>query len=360
MYTVLTGAKINMGDFLIEERCTALLKKHLPEEELFVLPHFEPLDTHLEKINSGKAIIIMGGPGFQPSFYPGVYKLTGDLNRIRVPIVPMGLGWKGVPGDFNTLRNYRFTPSSMTVLKRISAETKYLGCRDYLTCEALRRNGIENPLMIGCPVWYRIDAIGKSPVRPREVTSLAVTPAQRSIYQKQSIELLREISNMFPTAARYCSFNRGISQDHPLLPPADRRNNAAISDAAESLGYEVVDTSFGTDKIGFYEECDIHVGYRVHTHLHFLSSRKPSILLHEDGRGRGVSEALNVLGVDAFRAGRMGILRKIRPSKYAVEQVKTYLLSELENGFSRFAGFGKIIDEQYEIMKQFIRSLPEA
>lgn len=30
----------------------------------------------------------------------------------------------------------------------------HFGCRDYLTVEALRRNGIHNELITGCPVWY--------------------------------------------------------------------------------------------------------------------------------------------------------------------------------------------------------------
>jgi hypothetical protein len=359
VYTLLTGAKINMGDFLITDRCQKLLKAHLPDEEQFVLPHWEQLDSHLERINSSKAIIIMGGPGFQPQFYPGVYKLASDLSRIKVPIVPMGLGWKGVPGDYRTLQGYRFSPVATDVLKRISLETTFLGCRDYMTAEVLRRNGISNPLMTGCPVWYHLDSLGKPFSRPSAVNSIVVTPAQRPVYRDQSVALLKEITTLLPKAKKYCSFNRGIDQEHPLLSAGEKRNNRHIADAANGLGYEVKDTSGGLENTEFYEDCDLHLGYRVHSHLHFISRRMPSILLHEDGRGRGMSEALNLLGVDAFAPSR-GVFRKLKPSDTAVEQVRLYLRAEMDSGFARFAGADRVIDAHYDVMCRFIQSLPGA
>jgi len=360
MYTVLTGAKINMGDFLITERCMALLRAHLPEHELFVLPCWEPLDAHLDRINSGDAVIIMGGPGFQPGFYPRVYRLTADLDRIRVPVVPMGLGWKGYPGDERTLRTYRFSASSRRAIERFSAQARYMGCRDYLTCELLERNGVRNALMTGCPVWYRLDAIGRGATLPSEVAGLTVTPAQRHLYRDQSIAMLELLARRFEGATRFCAFNRGIDRDDPLIPPADRANNRVIAAAARRLGYEVIDTSGGTDRIGFHERCDLHVGYRVHTHLHFLSARKPSILLHEDGRGRGVSQAIGTPGVDAFVIRELLGARRIRPDAEAIPRLDRCLAFERASGFARFSGVGAVIDAHYEVMKRFIRALPGA
>ncbi|MBN2342985.1 MAG: polysaccharide pyruvyl transferase family protein [Deltaproteobacteria bacterium] len=357
MYTLLTGAKINMGDYLITERCRQLLRAHLPNEEQLVLPHWKPLSDHLEQVNASKAVIIMGGPGFQPGFYPRVYKLHTDMNAIKVPIVPLGLGWKGVPGDWETLNRYRFTPESKRVLERISAETRYLGCRDYMTVEALKRNGINNPLMTGCPVWYRLDALGKPFERPRQLSRIVVTPAQRPVYQRQSKSLLQQIHQAFPKAEKYCSFNRGITQEHPLLGTAEKKNNQQIADYAASLGYQVKDTSGDLKHIDFYDSCDVHVGYRVHSHLYFISSRKPSILLHEDGRGRGASEALNLLGVDAFVPGRR-FVKKLQPAPDAVDRTLSLLQAELENGFNRFAGLHLVLDEQYKVMTHFIDTLP--
>jgi hypothetical protein len=49
MYTVLSGAKKNIGDFLITERAKKLLRKHKPEHELFQLPHWESLENNIDK-----------------------------------------------------------------------------------------------------------------------------------------------------------------------------------------------------------------------------------------------------------------------------------------------------------------------
>ena len=190
MYTVLSGAKINMGDFLITQRAKELLTHLRPEHTLLQLPHWESLDPHLDQLNRSAAVIILGGPGYQPRFYPGVYRLTQDLARITVPIIPLGLGWKGYPGDWETVRNYRFTGESLQALRRIAAGTPYLGCRDHLSREVLRRNGIPNGLVTGCPTWFHLPSLGQPLRTPRTVSALVVTPAQRAMYQQQSIELL--------------------------------------------------------------------------------------------------------------------------------------------------------------------------
>lgn len=375
MYTVLSGAKKNIGDFLITDRCKKLLQEHRPEHELFQLPHWESFEKNLEKVNDSKAVIIMGGPGFQPHFYPGVYKLMPNIEDIKVPIIPMGLGWKGFPGDQDTLKRYRFSRSSMKILNKISKETKHIGCRDYLTKEALKLNGLDNVLMTGCPVWYDIDSIGKPIKKPEQIKKFAFTPAQNHIYRNQSIEILKVLKTIFQDAESYCSFHRGVMANDQFTSKADEDNNVAIKNEAEKLGYIVVDTSFDLEKLNFYEECDLHIGYRVHGHIYFLSKRRPSILIHEDGRGRGVSEALNILGIDGFTRTFSrsltdkisipqvsGSIRKvfgvIKPNKDARDILETYIRDEIENDFARFSGIHNVIDSHYEIMKKFINGLP--
>ena len=347
-----------MGDFLITQRARELLSHLRPEHELFQLPHWEPLEPHLEQINASRAVIILGGPGYQPQFYPGVYKLTQDLDRLRVPIIPLGLGWKGFPGDWDTVRNYRFTPASLRVLQRIATGTPFLGCRDHLSREVLRRNGIPNALVTGCPAWYHLPSLGQPLRVPGSVTSFAVTPAQRLMYQAQSIAVLRALADRFPGARRYCSFNRGIAQEDARIPEEDRRNNRMIAAAALQLGYEVMDVSGGLDRVGFYDSCDFHVGYRVHSHIYFLSRRRPSFLLHEDGRGRGMSAALSVFGVDAFERDRAFWRRGIRPGRDTVEMLTAYVEEEVANSFARFAGVPAVLDAHYTIMQRFVMGLP--
>jgi len=375
MYIVLSGAKKNLGDFLITDRCKTLLQEHRPDRQLVQLPHWETLDSQLDIVNASKAIIIMGGPGFQPNFYPGVYKLVQNIENIKVPIIPMGLGWKGFPGDYLTLKNYRFTQPSLELLKKISNECQYIGCRDYMTKTVLERTGIPNALMTGCPVWYDIESIGKAMSRPKDIKKVVFTPAQDPIYRGQAVDSMKLLRNLFPHAELYCSFHRGFDANDVFTPKADEINNRLIKQQAENLGYKTVDVSFDVSKIQFYDDCDLHIGYRVHGHIYFLSKRKPSILIHEDGRGRGVSESLNVLGVDGFERTfvsriadgyNIPILSKIIKKSLGVikanvnteEMMKNYINEELDSRFSRFAGVSHVIDAHYEVMKKFINSLP--
>ena len=103
MYICLTGAKKNIGDFFITDRAIKLLKYFKPDEEFKILPHWETLEDNLDLVNGSKGIIILGGPGYQPQMYPKIYKLTNPLEKIQVPIIPLGLGWKGFPGDDFTI-----------------------------------------------------------------------------------------------------------------------------------------------------------------------------------------------------------------------------------------------------------------
>ncbi len=45
---------------------------------------------------------------------------------------------------------------------------------------------------------------------------------------------------------------------------------------------------------------DLHIGYRVHTNIYFLSHRKPSILITEDSRGKGLLDTLGCVGAIGY------------------------------------------------------------
>lgn len=375
MYTVLTGARINVGDFLITHRAKKLLRALKPEHELFQLPTNEPLDPHLDRIHSGAAIIIMGGPGYQPRFHPGVYKLTRRIEDLRVPVIPMGLGWKGFPGDFETLKTYRFDAPSIRALQWISRHVEFMGCRDYLTVEALRRNGIGNALMTGCPVWYDLPSIGHRVRAPEAVRKVVFTPTQGHRLVSQSIEIMGLLRDLFPGAERFCSFHHGTAADPRVFKRSQIAANRRLVAAAAQHGFEVVDAARDLSRIAFYKDCDLHVGYRVHAHLDFLSRRRPSILIHEDGRGRGVTDALGAPAVDGFRrkwtSGMLnalssrGVARvmaaadlEIGPDQDAPARLKILIEQELTSDFSRFAGVGQVIDAHFDVMKRFVLGLP--
>lgn len=136
---------------------------------------------------------------------------------------------------------------------------------------------------------------------------------------------------------------------------------------------EIADLSFSYENYRIYNNVEFHVGFRVHAHLYFLSRRYPSLLIHEDGRGRSISETLGIYGVDAFCRHPLGGLLQpldrmlqrlsIAPIKHDVknnvpEIVECLLINHLESGFSGYAGISNVIDQNFGIMKKFLQSLP--
>lgn len=372
MYVVLSGAKKNAGDFLITERAEALLRHLRPDHELVRLPGWEPLEPHLDRVNSAAAVIILGGPGLQPRMYPHVYKLTRNLSDIKPPIVLMGSGWKAFPGDAQSLREFQFTDQSLDALRLISSRAKFLSCRDVASVQVLRAHGIQNALMTGCPVWYDLESMGK-PMKRGKVSTLVFSPAQLSFYRQPSIAVAEVLSRLFPEARRICSFHRGIGQKDQFTSDEEIENNLKVSAAAERLGYEIVDVSGSSRGSEDYDRCDLHVGFRLHAHLYTLSKRIPSVLLHEDGRGVAASQTLNVRGFDAFeRTWAASIswpsrriartvekkLRGLIPSSRCATDVKSYLEHLLQTDFAAYAGVGAVIDAHFATMKRFAESLP--
>ncbi|MEG2347698.1 MAG: polysaccharide pyruvyl transferase family protein [Cetobacterium sp.] len=374
-YVTLTGGKINIGDFLITYRCEKLLNHLRPDRDLIKINSWENLEENLELINNSKGIIIYGGPGYQPQMYPKIYKIVDDLEKIKVPIIPLGLGWYGYPGDEITLENYKFSKKTFNFLKdHVEKKGINLSCRDYYTRKMLKNNGLKNVKMTGCPVWYDLESLGKEVESLKNIKKVVYTPAQDKTFKDQSIEVMKILRKKFPKAEIYCSFHRGLGIKNHYTKDWEVENTKKIASAAKNLNIIPIDTAFDLEKIKFYDECDLHVGYRVHGHIYFLSKRKPSILLHEDGRGKGVSEALNILGIDAFKRNILSktieksndflfrVMKKfnfiILPDDKALKILDRYLDEEIENGFIRFKGVGKIIDENYEEMSNFIKKLP--
>ena len=87
MYTLLVGARINAGDYLIGHRGMALIEKFTPAKRWIALDRWKTLDSELGTVNKSRAVVLLGGPAYKADFYPRVYPLSSSgLDAIRVPI----------------------------------------------------------------------------------------------------------------------------------------------------------------------------------------------------------------------------------------------------------------------------------
>lgn len=373
-YVVLSGAIKNVGDFLITDQCKKLIKQFKPDVRFIQVGRGESLDNRLYEVNNADAIIILGGPGYIPQMYPNVYKLVANLERLKPPIIPMGVGWNMYPGDYKSLQSFVFDKSSLALLHKIAKSAPYVGCRDFYSYSILKRHGVSNALVTGCPALYNLDYIGQ-PIRiPKQVKTLAFTPGQDIRYSTQTIGVMKVLRKSFPNTRIICAFHRGLAKVDTHTDLVDAHNTNTIAQEAIALDMETIDLSYNLEKMKIYDGIDLHVGYRVHAHIYFLSMRRPSLLIHEDGRGKSISETIGVYGVDAFQrkiGGRIFyelnlLLRRFNiPVCFKLDVVKNVpgmvehlLLGHVDNGFKSFFGVSNVIDANFEEMKKFIMALP--
>ena len=311
MHILLSGAKKNVGDFLIFDRAKKLLGHHLEDKEFVIVNRWEKLDEKIEMVNQAKSIILCGGPGYGKNFYPIIYPLTSPLEKIEVPIIPLGLGW-GV-NQF-TQKDFKFSEESEEAIKFIHKRHE-TSVRDDFTLKMMNEQKISNIVMTGCPAWHDLKYVEKKFEKPKVKKIVITTPAGLN-YINQSIKLMRLVKKSFPGVKILASFHRGIKRDE-LTPRKQSWGYQYLAFRARAMGLKVVDLAYDVKKLELYQDYDLHIGYRVHAHILFLSQRKPSILLHEDWRGKGLTETLkSSYDVSAFEEGT------IKKMKEKIEKVK--------------------------------------
>lgn len=299
MLVTLTGAIKNVGDYLIGARGRSLLKAHV-DTDIMDVNRFNLTREDMDVMNTARAVVLCGGPAYKADIFPRVY--PEFLAELKVPVIPMGLGWSGNP--FGKPEAFAFNKTSEQILRHIHSNISVSSCRDHLTHGILNRYGFNN-LMTGCPAWYDLETIDAdftfNPDIKRVVFSSPAAVTQ------ESMQVMKLVAKRFPKAEKICSFHRGILPDR-YTHWRQSIKYSAMAAYAITLGYKVVDTSYALEKIDFYKDCHLHIGYRVHAHILFLSRRKPSFLINEDGRGQGQAKSL---GLPALNAGDTTMLTQL-------------------------------------------------
>ncbi|TBN00185.1 polysaccharide pyruvyl transferase family protein [Hyunsoonleella flava] len=342
MIILLSGQIKNIGDFLITDRAKSLFEEFV-DKDVVILDRTKDLSDQLDLINKSRFVVLCGGPAYASNIYKGIYPLVDDLSLIKVPIIPFGLGWCGRPAG--SPLSFSFNEESDSFLRKVHNEIKSSSCRCNVTEKVLKNNGFDNVTMTGCPVWYHLPSIGKKFNKIETVKHVVFTTAADPKLIKQTVSLIKVISKQFPEAKITMTYHRGIFPDkHTTI-------RATMGYLAMALGAKFVDSkisikdvAYDLKKLNFYDDCDFHIGYRVHAHLYFLSKRLPSLLINEDGRGKGMVETMNL---PVFNIEDMDI----------ISRVDNTLAEYKENNFSSFSEIGNYIDNQFIIMKNFLTNL---
>jgi len=338
MIVTITGAFRNVGDHLIGHRARILLKKYV-DSEIVNINRNHIGDYEYRIMNEADAVILCGGPAYQESIYPKVYPL--NLDRIKRPVIPMGLGWKS--GLDQSPEKFDFTPEAKKFVQSVHSNISLSSVRDILTEQVIRNNGIDNVLMTGCPAWYDPEYFDKDYKFIKEIKQVNVSmPAK---YHPQIPLLLSYLKTKFPDAKYIATFHHGFWTQISRTGLWSSVNFLKMAFIAILKLYSIKDLSKEIDKLSIYDEPQsLHIGYRVHAHLYCLSHKKDSVLINEDVRGRGQAESLNLR---SFDISDMSIDEKL--DEYFNNHVKT-------EGAEIRAALSKI-EETFLVMQKFLESI---
>ena len=353
-YLLLHRALKNSGDFLIGQRAHMLIKYLRPEVDITIGKGWVPLRDQFQEdfFDSINAIIIAGGPGYLPNMYPDIYPLVEQAANFKVPVFLMGLGVWMSSQAYKNKEPYIFNNKSNEFLSQLDKQGTTLGVRDALSYEVLEGSGFKNVQLNGCPVWYSKDFFGKSMKRYDSLRSIAFTPPAAIEYFDQAKTLLSLIVDHFPKAEVIVGFHRGYAEDR-YTNSIFANTYSEFAQWSQLKGCKVKDLSYSAETFSEYDEIDVHIGYRVHAHLHFLSNRKVSALIAEDSRGIGVKPCLGTIIHKGWTPDGCGV----------DNNTPNMLMDEFSKEFSRkFSCYQDVpdrIDSRWnDFMKPYILELP--
>lgn len=366
----------NVGDKLLEEQVKRLITRERGVSEFEVFYRGRDFSSHVDRLNAAEAVIL---PAFaiREPLHPDTYALTEHLTDIESPLIPIAANWSHYPGDKAGNETLQYQPETRSFLQYLLDQPalSHLTTRDIYTKRVLERHGFDNVELVGDLAWYHEEYLGDPMRVPSSVDHVVMTTPHNAHYLEQATDVMDMLLEEFPDATHTCSF-------HSVLSTSDRR----LRERARDRGFEIVLASHDTDNIAFYDDCDLHVGYRLHGHISFLRRRLPSVLIGEDGRGNGFNATLGVAGFEAtkqrfgprgamllrrmvrslpvggrkrFAAGPK-IRRLIAPADGTVpKRVRTFLQTAQAEDFAQYDVVPELFDRTYEeAMAPFLQNLP--
>ncbi len=298
----------NGGDFLIYDRIMHALRTAWPEADI-VLNLKNDGQFAIEELNTYHAVVTGGGGAQYAEPYVRTSFFFRHFEEIKVPIHYMGTGLYGADGEDSTLYEYPYSDEMIEYFNQVVERGGQLATRDWVVDTIFRNSGIRGAVMAGCPAWYDMemlerpetDDVFKRPFAGRAIRKVAVsnhglTKNAQDHGKKltQMITLITFLKERFPGAGIFLTFNDGY------ITKYSKDYNLALRDWAQAHGVKCVDLSGDAAKFEALDEIDLHIGFRVHTHIYCISRMIPSLLIEEDIRGFGMNETLHLPHITAY------------------------------------------------------------
>lgn len=260
----------NVGDLFIEESAKRILA-YDPATSFDIDPRQPLRPADLERINRADAAVIVGTNLWyrrlpKPSRWQ--FRLD-DLKRIRVPIIPFGIGTTRHPGEDNG-----FEPETHEQLRVIHASCRLASARDPRTAEALAEAGIRNVAVTGCPTLFRTLKPTWELRRHSDTRQVVLTVRKGQKHNVHALLRLVRRRGLQPVVAAQQENDR-----FPARPSLFFPSTAPTVMRFELEPYlRLIDTSCGA------------LGWRLHGNMLHLAHGNPALLLSNCSRGASFCE----------------------------------------------------------------------
>lgn len=332
---LLTFSISNGGDFLIEERMHQLLCKLCPAYEIVKKEGLNVQDV--KELNEYDVIVSGGGPYFEPRIIEdAAFSLFHMIEQIRRPVYFIGSGCYGACGEDEYVYSRKLPAESCRKLQRISKTGGVLGARDTVSLSILKNNGVDSVVLTGCPAWYDLQYLDSTDIngsvdlkniRRIIISDPGVTkePGEQMVRAEQAIAVINYLKERFHNAELIFTFNNGIQTKYSSV--CNNRIREFLS--CNEISYS--DLSYSAEKFSAYDRADLHVGFRVHSHIYALSHRIPSLLIEEDLRGYGMNEVLGLPHLVSYSVGEILQNQRYQPNPYLIPRLNHELDILLES-----------------------------
>lgn len=320
-------ASRNVGDAMITASFIKLMKDLNKSFECIIVFREVSLDKlDLKFIKN----IYLPGMCVGPGTYPNLYTLFNNLDEIdKYKFFPVSCSFRNPGHEWDRELAYQveFSKNDYNFFHKIIKSTGPILCRDFKISETLSTKGIDSKFF-GDLVFFDSDYTNRSQI-PKKISHIAFSVAHSAKFNEQAIILLSKLRALFNEQVKiYVTFH-----SRPNAVTINFEKNTS------NLGnIEYVDLSGDADNLDFYNNIDLHIGYRLHGHISFLRRRKPSILMAEDVRAYGFYKT-NELNYGIFDA---------LDSKNLIEKVWIFLKEQMNDGFEGYEVIFKEIDKLYE------------
>ncbi|NQZ03480.1 polysaccharide pyruvyl transferase family protein [Idiomarina sp.] len=227
------------------------------------------------------------------------------IEDFSAPVVAFGLGAQASNVD----EKLEFGPNTARLAKAIAKHSEQISVRDEFTLSLLKKIGIENAIVTGCPSNF----INQSSSFIKRLATQAENGRRKKLslqkfiigefsggnkhsggVLRRSLEFMKETnSNYLIQSPVLLPFFLNESASVPSPYTANKPKDMSLESLEAILRQQVLGFSSVDAWMDFSRSCDLSFGMRIHGNMIPLQSGVPSVLIAHDSRTLGLSESMS-------------------------------------------------------------------